>query len=54
LRVLRPFSTRALGGGELETWRVLRGDALAVKGAGGARSVFELLDTSVMDVKASR
>ena len=52
--VSRPFSTRALGGGELETWRVLRGDSSGVWWTGGARRVFELFDTSVTELRVSR
>lgn len=54
LTVLSPFSTRALGGGELEACRVLRGDWSLRKASGGARRVWEVFDTSVMEVKASR
>ena len=39
LTVLRPFSARALGGGELETLRVFRGDGPCAKVCGGSRRV---------------
>lgn len=48
------LSPRAVGGGELETWRPLRGEGVLVRACGGERSVCEAVDTSVIDTKASR
>jgi hypothetical protein len=51
---LKPFSARALGGGELDACRVFRGEGAPRKDAGGAKRVWESFDTSVTDAKDSR